>query len=342
MFMLAGRNGRNTLQGGPHVLADVARARRVTRLGITASLVVSAMFAVSSRASAQTTFRGCFASGPETNGVQEPAFDAAVDALAAALLGTGSWMAGNATKLPNGNRVSIEACVNAAKAASIPGDEFVFSFVGHGGDEFFPDAAEAGEGAGSDNHIRIGNTAGGAADRITDDQLAALLSGFRRSVTISVILESCFSHTFFDGANDLGSVTQVNGGPVLAGTHLALSASSSPDMPSCRLGYTTNIAQGITTGDADSDGDGVYTTQEVTDYAGGFSATGRRLCEGTTCPAPTEPQGPTYVGPDDCDHRFEVCPIVATVPEPATPLLVVTGMAVLAACVRGARRPSAQ
>lgn len=322
---------RNMFNNEVSVAASAYSTLRASRLAIIAFLVVSTLVVFSLPASAgPITFRGCFASGPKLDGTADPAWDMDVDTITGALIGTGSWQAGNTTKLKNGSRTAIETCIGNAKTASIPGNEFVFFFSGHGGDSFFPDAAEAGEGGGSDNHIRIGNTAGGAADRITDDQLAGLLSGFKKSVTISVILDSCYSHTFFDGANDLGSVTQVNGVPTPAGDHLALAAASSATTPTCAGGFTTRFANGISTFNADTDRDGVITTQEATDFVTGFFATGTPKCEGVSCPSPPVQQ-PDYVGPIDCDPRSDVCPTVAAVPEPASLLLVVSGITVLGA-----------
>ena len=278
------------------------------------------------------SFRGCFASGPGTGSAS---WDRDVDTITGALIGTGSWNASRAMKLKQGSRVAIETCVETAKLVSKPGDEFVFYFSGHGGDALFPDATEAGEGGAdpaepSDNHILIGNTAGGAADRITDDQLATLLSGFRSSVTISVVLDSCRSHTFFDGANDLGSVTQSNGGPVAAGDHLALAAASSPATPTCGGGFTDKFAEGLMflrgRLRADMNGDGTVTTEEAGIYAGAYISTAGPKCDGENCPVPIEGLS-DYVGPVGCGPVDEVCPTVAEViPEPATLLLLGSGL----------------
>jgi hypothetical protein len=294
---------------------------------ISAAIASVSVLSLPNHAYSATIFRGCFASGPNlSDGSASGEFNGDVDTITAALIGTGSWQAGNTTKLKNGNRAAIETCVNNAKAASVPGDEFVFYFAGHGGD-IIPDVAEPGEGGGSDNHIRIGNTAGGAADRITDDQLATLLSGFKKSVTMSVILDSCYSHTFFDGANDLGSVTQVNGAPVPAGDHLALVAASSPATPCIRKGFTDRLAEGLmkmgNMYKADTNKDGVITTEEAGKYAKGYVATtGSPRCDEGSCSPPFPSNGQsTHNGPIGCGPLDDVCPIVAeTVPEPTSTL----------------------
>jgi hypothetical protein len=278
-----------------------------------------------------TTFRGCFVSGPTTGGAADAEFNGDVDTITGALVGTGSWMEGNITDLKTGKRADIETCVGNAKIASVPGDEFAFYFAGHGGD-FLGGGGEVGEGGGTDNHILIGDTTVGTRDRITDDQLADLLSGFKKSVTISVILDSCLSHTFSDGADDLGSVTQVNGNPVLAGDHLALSAASSPTTPTCGGGYTRRLADGLTIMAgmfrADTNKDGTVTTEEATRFASGFTPTLAPRCEPeVSCPIPST-QFSTFFGSEGCGPADPVCPILAEmeVPEPGSLALLLTAL----------------
>lgn len=260
-----------------------------------------------------TTFRGCFVSGPDTGGAANAEFNGDVDTITDALDATDSWDPANMTELKNGKRADIVSCINAAKAAAVAGDEFIFYFAGHGGDGRFPDAAETGEGGGNDNHILIGDTTAGTRDRIKDDELADLLSGFKKSVTIVAILDSCYSHTFSDGADDLGSITQVNGGDAAAGARVALIAASSAATPTCGGGFTTRLADGLKKVDghfkADTSRDGVVTAREAADYARSYTATGGARCDGDEpCPIPTNPQG-AYVGPvppavDNCPTVF--------------------------------------
>jgi hypothetical protein len=280
-----------------------------------------------------TSFTGCFASGPALDGTADPNWDADVDKLTGALIRTGSWAAGGTTKLKNGRRAQIETCVGVAKGALTSGDEFVFFFSGHGGDSFFPDAAELGEGGGSDNHLRIGNTAGGVADRMSDDQLATLLSGFQKSVTINVILDSCFSHTFTDGANDLSSITQVNGAPAAVGNHLGFLAASSVGNPTCLGGFTDRLVQALEIVNgvmrADTNKDGTLTTREAGQFTGAYTATGPPKCDqqsSSACPPDAGTQQSTTISPA-CSPLDPICPRLAeAVPEPGTLTFVVAGL----------------
>ena len=255
---------------------------------------------------------------------------------------------GRRHQLKNGSRAAITTCVTAAKGALLPGDEFVFFFSGHGGDSRFPDAAEAGEGpvgSPSDNHIRIGNNATGA-DRMTDDQLATLLSGFKKSVTINVVLDSCFSHTFMDGANDLPSITQANGLPAPVGDHLGFLASSSPTNPKCSGGFTDKLADALKIVDGvmkgDTNKDGTLTSKEAGDFTRAYQGNNLPKCDQispSSCPSGDLNQETRTISPD-CGPFDSVCPRLAQVPEPNTFLLSVTGAAALAGVAWGRRRPS--
>ena len=250
-----------------------------------------------------TTFRGCFASGPGTGSAQS---DTDVDTITDALAATGSWSVSNMTELKQGTKAQIEACINAAKTASVPGDEFIFYFSGHGGDGLFPDTTEVGEGGGADNHIRVGD------QRIKDDDLATMLSGFKKSVTIVVILDSCYSHTFKDGANDLGSVTQVNGATAAAGHRLALIAASTTANPTCGWNFTSKLAEGLAKEGGyckdDANHDGVVTAKEAEDYAHNRTAGAAPKCDDDPeeCPEGGCSTESTYDGPVPPD--IDACP----------------------------------
>lgn len=261
-----------------------------------------------------TIFRGCFVSGPDTSGAADSDWDKDVDTITNALKGTGSWQDANMTKLKNGKRADIETCVNAAKAAAEPGDEFIFYFSGHGGNGTFQDGVQDQHETAADpnddpddfdNHILLGDTTAGTRSRMSDDELAKLLSGFKQSVTIVVILDSCNSHTFGDGSADLGSVTQKDpaGNDVPATSHLGLIAASTAANPTCSAGLTDRIADGLKAqGDhlkADKNGDGVVTAKEAADYARAYLPELKPKCDEAdahVCPMPEEP-GATYRGP---------------------------------------------
>ena len=252
-----------------------------------------------------TTFRGCFASGPGVGAAQS---DTDVDTITDALDATDSWSPANMTELKQGTKAQIEACIDAAQAASVAGDEFVFYFSGHGGDNpaLFPDTTESGEGGGADNHIRLGD------QRITDDDLADMLSGFKKSVTIVVILDSCYSHTFKDGVDDLDSVTQVNGGDAPAGPRLALIASSSAANATCGWNFTSKLAEGLAKVGgmfrADANGDHVVTAKEAEDYAHERTAGDTPKCDGDPAECPVEgcATESTYDGP--VPPEIDACP----------------------------------
>lgn len=276
-----------------------------------------------------TTFRGCFASGPDTSGNADPDWNKDVDTITGALKGTGSWNDANMTKLKNGKRADIETCVNAAKGVAVPGDEFIFYFSGHGGNNTFQDGVQdqhettadlTDESFDSfDNHLLLGDTTAGTRSMMTDDELAKLLSGFKQSVTIVVILDSCNSHTFTDGSADLGSVTQKkpDDNDVLATSHLALIAASTTTNPTCSAGMTDRIADGLKSQGshpkADKNKDGVVTAKEAADHAKAYLPELKPKCyeaEPFTCPMPEEP-GATYRGP--LPPEVDSCP---TVPNP--------------------------
>lgn len=308
--------------------------------------MVSVLF-LPPEARSATLFRGCFASGPDTDGTVDSNWDADVDTITNALIGTGSWQAGNITELKNGNRASITNCLNNAKTKSVPGDEFVFFFSGHGGsNSLTPDTSEVGESLSSDNHILIGDTTPGTRDYMTDDQLADLLSGFKQSVTMSVVLDSCYSHGFSDGADDLGSVTQVNGTPQPAGDHIALVSSTTSEKPTCGIGFTDKLAEGLMKMNgmfkADTDKDGVVTTEEFGDYAQNYVATENPKCTDQSCPIPDEPES-SYFGVNGCDpFSDEVCTQIGqTVPEPSSTMpLIAFGLLGTASTLKHKQKPS--
>lgn len=90
------------------------------------------------------------------------------------------------------------------KRTAEPGDEVMFYFGGHGGNDRFVDN-DGDEGNGFDEHIRINQN-----ERITDDELAEMLSGFRESVTLVVVLDTCYGGGFAGGSSDLQESSHVS------------------------------------------------------------------------------------------------------------------------------------
>jgi len=259
--------------------------------------------ASSSPSASPTTFGGVFVAGNGDNNpsaaAEEVTFNNSVDNVAAALVNAG-WSATNQKTLKQKTKAEVTTEINKFKPGGVnelkAGDEFLFFFAGHGGDSFFPDTTEAGEGNGSDNHIRIS-----AGVRIPDDELATMLSGFNKSVTINVILSCCKSNTFTDGANDLLSVTEKDGGnDVPAGDHVALTAAGDTtdfvDNDPVGMKFVKDLLKGLAKTGArllygDTNKDGTLTMKELADYVKALftgPTQNKAACdEGGSCP----PQG---------------------------------------------------
>ena len=297
---------------------------------LVALLVTSAFLFAVPLAVGAPIYRGCFDSGPNLDGTANADFNGDVNTLTGALVGTGSWQAGNATKLNNGTLQQIQDCVTAAKAASQPGDEFVFFFSGHGGASVIADNADT-DPNNFDGNIRIANS-GGNPNRLSDDQLTTMLNGFKKGVTMSVVLDSCYSYTFSHDGNDIASVTQLDGAtPVPAGTYIALLAAASPTTPCVGQGFTAKLANGIRTFEADLNKDGIITTQEAGIFANGYFISGQLKCDdGTSCSGATPPTGQDDVIGDPACGPSDVgtCPTVA-IPEPASLALQSLGFVAL-------------
>lgn len=184
-----------------------------------------------------------------------------------------NYQPGDTTLINNGGatKAAITTAINNAKAKAQPGDEFIFFFSGHGSNSIIPDA-NSDEPDGYDNSLRVD---GG---RISDDELADMLSGFKESVTITVILNACYAGTFLDGTDDLPSVTQKDAGghdnPIGPG-HLEVLTSgigTTPDGPGISP-YVQKLLEGLTndgTGKtkADKNKDNVTESKELHDQAG--------------------------------------------------------------------------
>jgi len=220
------------------------------------------------RLTGDTNFGGCFISGSGPSNEQRgTVWDRDVDTITDALMKTGSWGSPETKQIKKekyATRADIIFCINSFKDVLEPGDEFIFYFSGHGGD-FIDSPGEKGEsspyaGLGdppTDNSFKAKwdylDIASGIPVKergeITDDELAYYLTGFKKSVTIVVILDSCMSHTFWDGEDDLPSVLQISGGSesepdTPAGPRIALLAATSDEVMSCNTGFTKKLADG--------------------------------------------------------------------------------------------------
>jgi hypothetical protein len=150
------------------------------------------------------------------------------------------------------------------KTLAMPGQEVVLYYSGHGGDGPQYGAADtnADDPDGFDNHITSTNRA--SSQTITDDQLATMISGFRESVTLNVLLDSCWGGTFANGTSDLPSATNANGAAY--GSHLDQMGPSGCITDEMTTGLIQSLrnTNGRPTGD--SDGDGTLTSSELKQF----------------------------------------------------------------------------
>jgi len=285
------------------------------------------------RLTGDTNFGGCFISGSGPSNEQRgTVWDRDVDTITDALMKTGSWGSPETSQIEKekyATRADIIKCINSFKDVLEPGDEFIFYFSGHGGD-FIDSPEEEGESDEADNSFKAkwddSDIVPGIPEKergeITDDELADYLTGFKKSVTIVVILDSCMSHSFFDGEDDLRSVLQnstgsESGPDTPAGPRLALLASTNTEWEYCNTGFTKKLADGLTKiGDkfkADiSPRDGTITARELQNFAKVYEIEKRtgRTCNSLEEDCPPGPHGySTYKGhlPPDVDN----CPTVS-------------------------------
>lgn len=217
--------------------------------------------------SGETTFRGLFVGVP---------FSKEAEDLANALSSHAGWNSDNMTVLTNESATgkNVSNALTKLKQVSKSGDEVVIYFGVHGGDNL--SSAKDGtrgyppdnEPNGYDNHIFLYDWVS-----VTDDQLSDLISGFLPCVTITVIIDSCFSGTFSDGTDDLQSAT--DGGwdeEVYDKNHLALMLASEGKTTTRKEGttYTDKIIEGLkkqdSTTTADKNKDGITTSKEMKSY----------------------------------------------------------------------------
>ena len=178
----------------------------------------------------------------------------------------------------NATRINISKAIEKARRDAKPGDEVVIYFGTHGGDNRRKDGeVDPGEGEKDpkdepnkyDNHIFATGW-----DPISDDELTHLIGGFERCVTITVIIDSCYSGTFTDGTADLPSA--VDGGkgwedPQKYGAdHLAVLTSGKGSTPTRSKGktFTDKIIDGLKMQDGytKADKDKNTTSEEMAKY----------------------------------------------------------------------------
>lgn len=153
--------------------------------------------------------------------------------------------------------------LDGLKAALQPGDELVIYYNGHGGEgqESGAPDTNADEPDGFDNHItntdRFGET-------ITDDELAGMISGFRESLTLTVILDSCFGGSFSSGTTDLQSATNAAGSAY--GDHLAVIGPAGGIRSEIEKALKKGLKDRRGRPVADLDGDGTVTSADLMQY----------------------------------------------------------------------------
>ncbi len=216
-------------------------------------------------------FHGVFV-GHSFTGGRTPC-EGLIDKLASGLQQyANNWRPRNITKLEGAQatKQAITDAVNAKKRALRPGDELLFYFCDHG-HPGIQDAAPVDEPAGgNDGLIGVAPPPGRTGNFfMTDDELADLLSGFRRSVTITVILDVCHAGGFGDGKEDLLSMTN-RAGNKQDKDHLAVMLAV-PLGCVTRFQFTERLINGLRRAPrnprADANGDGITTAAELFDFA---------------------------------------------------------------------------
>lgn len=151
----------------------------------------------------------------------------------------------------------VTSAINKLKNDTRAGDEVTISFIGHGGT--VTDTAEAGDN-GFDEFIRLSD-----GQYVYDDDWPGLLSGFPVSVTIVLIMDSCYGGGMTGGADDL-----------VEDDHIAVIGMDQcvpMDPPNILRGLVTTPSEDVADGterddeedeaEADGDGDGIVTADEM-------------------------------------------------------------------------------
>jgi parallel beta-helix repeat protein len=223
-------------------------------------------------ATGKTKFYGVFVGVP---------FDKEAQDMADALDQYPGWTHENKTVLKDNNATgqNITDAIEKLQDTAEAGDEVVIYFGTHGADNTRKDgkkdhgeadADPKDEPNGFDNHIEVAD-----GETISDDELTELISGFAYCVTITVIIDSCYSGTFTDGSADLPSAENGNTSDDKYGkTHLAVMTASkakTPTRSATQKSFTDEILDGLkkngTTTKADKNNDKITTSKELFLYA---------------------------------------------------------------------------
>jgi len=231
--------------------------------------------------SGNTTFHGLFIG---TSSGNKDRFGGEADKVNDSLNGPG-WDDKNSTTLENesATKKRIEEEIDRLKTLLKPGEELVIYITAHGNNNDSIDGVEDKDELGADKkdekdgYDNYFKTSDGLV--ITDDELRDLIDGFQDSVTITVILDFCYSGTFKDGKFDLPTAgpEALNGKPY-GDDHLSVIPASdgttpAPNDPAGRTTFTDKILDGIkineSTGkpNADKNKDGILNSSELAKYA---------------------------------------------------------------------------
>lgn len=153
----------------------------------------------------------------------------------------------------------LQDTLNEVFGVAQSGDEVTFYFQGHGGYRTFADA-NGDEADGFDEHIVLN-----ADDWISDDDLAQMLAGRPAEVTLVLFMDSCYGGGFTGGATDVQETD-----------HVAVIGPSNtcPIDPWGIFGglvetLSEDGADGAGGREADSDGNGIVTAQELKNFLTG-------------------------------------------------------------------------
>jgi hypothetical protein len=205
------------------------------------------------------------------------------------------------TKKPTNTQIQADLTQNVPELGDrkfkdlvMPGDVFVFFMSAHGVGKVSRNDLSGEE---PDNYDEgFWTQSGKAEDMIHDDDLAILLSGFKKGVRIVAIIDACSCGGFLDGSADLMSVKDVEGNVLGKGAIAVLTASSAQEYSHAdsnghwfvtQLVDALTLASGKTKADAAGNADGVTISREVYDYAAPPS----------TKASPTQRQTPLYGEP---------------------------------------------